>query len=100
MTFDLEEVARAMRAAGQVRPVRVSGWSVDTRTQNPGDVYFALAGPNHDGHNYVDQAFAQAAAGAVVEQGGRADGRECWFRTPCGRCRIWVRGRVRLGVEP
>jgi UDP-N-acetylmuramoyl-tripeptide--D-alanyl-D-alanine ligase len=74
MTFDLQEVARAMQAAGRVEPVRVSGWSVDTRTQNPGDVYFALRGPNHDGHDYVDQAIAQGAAGVVVEQGGGRPG--------------------------
>lgn len=74
MTFDLDEVARAMRAGGEVRPVRVSGWSVDTRTQNPGDVYFALRGPNHDGHHYVDQSFARQAAGVVVEQGSGRPG--------------------------
>jgi UDP-N-acetylmuramoyl-tripeptide--D-alanyl-D-alanine ligase len=74
MTFDLQEVARAMRAGGEVRPVAVAGWSVDTRTQNPGDVYFALRGPNHDGHDYVAQAIAQGAAGAVVERGSGAPG--------------------------
>ena len=26
-------------------PWQVAGWSVDTRTQKPGDVYFALRGP-------------------------------------------------------
>ncbi len=74
MTFDLQEVARAMRAGGEVRPVAVAGWSVDTRTQNPGDVYFALRGPNHDGHDYVAQAVAQGAAGVVVERSSGAPG--------------------------
>jgi UDP-N-acetylmuramoyl-tripeptide--D-alanyl-D-alanine ligase len=74
MTFDLQEVARAMRASGDVRPVSVSGWSVDTRTQNPGDVYFALRGPNHDGHDYVDKAIAQGAAGVVVERAAAVPG--------------------------
>jgi UDP-N-acetylmuramoyl-tripeptide--D-alanyl-D-alanine ligase len=74
MTFDLKEVARAMRAKGEVRPVAVSGWSVDTRTQNPGDVYFALRGPAHDGHDYVAQAIAREASGVVVERGGEAPG--------------------------
>lgn len=74
MTFDLQEVARAMRAGGEVRPAAVAGWSVDTRTQNPGDVYFALRGPNHDGHDYVAQAVAQGAAGVVVERSSGAPG--------------------------
>ena len=68
MTFDLKEVARALRARGEVRPVAVAGWSVDTRTQNSGDVYFALRGPNHDGHDHVAEAFARGASGAVVER--------------------------------
>ena len=63
-----------MRARGEVRPVTVAGWSVDTRTQNPGDVYFALRGPNHDGHDYVAQAIAQGASGVVVERGSGVPG--------------------------
>src|ERR1035437_5552143 len=68
MTLDLQEVARAMRAAGDPRPVKVTGWSVDTRTQNAGDLYFALRGPNHDGHDFAGSAAARGAAGVVVER--------------------------------
>ena len=68
MTLDLQEVARAMRAAGNPPPLKVTGWSVDTRTQNPGDLYFALRGPNHDGHDFVGAAAARGAAGVVVER--------------------------------
>ena len=63
-----------MLAAGNPRPLKAGGWSVDTRTQNPGDVYFALHGPNHDGHAYVAAAVANGAAAVVVERGfGLAD---------------------------
>ncbi|MGA2270942.1 MAG: UDP-N-acetylmuramoyl-tripeptide--D-alanyl-D-alanine ligase [Bryobacteraceae bacterium] len=68
MTLDLQEVARAMRAAGNPPPLKVMGWSVDTRTQNPGDLYFALRGPHHDGHDFVGAAVARGAAGVVVER--------------------------------
>jgi len=50
-------------------PRTVSGWSVDTRTQNPGDVYFALRGPNHDGHDFVNAAIEKGASAVVVERG-------------------------------
>ena len=50
----------------------VAGWSVDTRTQNPGDVYFALRGPNHDGHDFYAAAIEKGASAVVVE---RAAGR-------------------------
>src|SRR5438876_277596 len=45
----------------------VSGWSVDTRSLVAGDLYFALRGPYHDGHDYVEQAIQKGAAGVVVD---------------------------------
>src|ERR1700678_469027 len=69
MTLKLQEVARAIRAEGDPPPVEVAGWSVDTRTQDPGDVYFALRGPNHDGHNFIAAAWEKGAAAVVVEKG-------------------------------
>src|ERR1035438_8883724 len=67
MTLNLPEVARAVGAPGQPPPLAVAGWSVDTRTQNPGDVYFALRGPHHDGHNFIAAAIEKGAAAVVVE---------------------------------
>jgi UDP-N-acetylmuramoyl-tripeptide--D-alanyl-D-alanine ligase len=72
MTLNLQEVARAMSAQGDPRPVQVSGWSVDTRTQNAGDVYFALRGPNYDGHNFIGAAVEKGAAAVVSERGTSA----------------------------
>src|SRR5713101_4357320 len=46
----------------------VSGWSVDTRTLAAGDLYFALRGPSHDGHDYVEEAIRKGAAGVVVDR--------------------------------
>lgn len=46
----------------------VTGWSVDTRTLAPGDLFFALRGPVHDGHDYVNAALAKGAVSAVVEK--------------------------------
>src|SRR3954451_15135822 len=67
MTLNLQEVARAVGAAEHPPPLPVSGWSVDTRTQNAGDVYFALRGPNHDGHKFLTTAIAQGASAVVVD---------------------------------
>ncbi|HXB70733.1 MAG TPA: UDP-N-acetylmuramoyl-tripeptide--D-alanyl-D-alanine ligase [Candidatus Acidoferrales bacterium] len=68
MTLDLQEVADAIGAHGRPAARHADGWSVDTRTQNPGDVYFALRGPNYDGHDYVADAVRQRAAAVVVER--------------------------------
>src|SRR6476661_3533994 len=45
----------------------VSGWSVDSRTLARGDLYFALRGPSHDGHDYVEEAIRKGARGVVVD---------------------------------
>ena len=46
----------------------VAGVSTDTRTIKTGDCFFAIAGGNFDGHNYVHEAFAKGATCAVVER--------------------------------
>src|SRR5579872_2114611 len=46
----------------------VTGWSVDSRTIQPGDVFFALRGPNHDGHAYVAEVFQKGAVGVVADR--------------------------------
>ena len=42
------------------------GVSTDTRTVKSGELFFALSGPNFDGGEFVTQASAKGAAGAVV----------------------------------
>src|ERR1035437_3035559 len=74
MTLNLQDVASAIGAAAHPPPLAVAGWTVDTRTQNPGDVYFALRGPNHDGHNFLSAAIEKGAAAVVVGQGSRPVG--------------------------
>src|SRR5574340_372951 len=68
MKLTLEAVARAIGAIPAPGNPTVSGWSVDTRTQQPGDVFFALCGPNHDGHDHVPEALAKGAAAVVVDR--------------------------------
>jgi UDP-N-acetylmuramoyl-tripeptide--D-alanyl-D-alanine ligase len=46
----------------------VRGVSIDTRTLQPGDLFFAIKGEASDGHAYVERAFEAGAAGAVVER--------------------------------
>jgi UDP-N-acetylmuramoyl-tripeptide--D-alanyl-D-alanine ligase len=69
MILDLQQAAQVIEAIGTPLAVSSSGWSVDTRTQNPGDVFFALRGPNHDGHAFLQAAIAKGAAAVVVDHG-------------------------------
>ncbi len=43
-----------------------AGISTDTRSINAGELFFALQGPNFNGHDYVSKARAKGAAAAVV----------------------------------
>jgi hypothetical protein len=69
MTLEIQELAEAMGTQWNGRARTAAGWSVDTRTQNAGDVYFALRGPNHDGHDFVAAAMEKGAAAVVVGSG-------------------------------
>lgn len=42
--------------------------STDTRTLQPGDLFFAIKGEVYDGHAYVAQAFEKGASAAVVKK--------------------------------
>ena len=46
----------------------VTGVTFDSREIGPGDLFVAMPGTVHDGHKFVDPAFAAGAAGAIVSQ--------------------------------
>lgn len=41
---------------------------IDSRQVQPGDLFFALRGEHHDGHDFVDEAVARGATGLVGER--------------------------------
>jgi len=47
---------------------RVRGFSTDTRTLKPGDLFIALQGKNHDGHTFIPDALGKGAVGAIVSK--------------------------------
>ena len=55
------------------KPWSAAGVSIDSRSVEAGDLFVALEGPNHDGHDFVQAAFDRAAAAAMVSR--RLDGR-------------------------
>ncbi len=46
----------------------ISWVSTDSRSTRLGDCFFAIAGPNFDGHNFLADAFAKGATCAVVSK--------------------------------
>jgi UDP-N-acetylmuramoyl-tripeptide--D-alanyl-D-alanine ligase len=47
---------------------KVTGVTFDSREVQPGDLFVAMPGTVHDGHRFVEGAFAAGAAGAIVSQ--------------------------------
>jgi UDP-N-acetylmuramoyl-tripeptide--D-alanyl-D-alanine ligase len=70
MKLRLAEVADVLGVSAGPRcgDREITGWSVDSRSVEPGDLFFALRGPNFDGHGYVEAALKAGAVGAVVDR--------------------------------
>jgi UDP-N-acetylmuramoyl-tripeptide--D-alanyl-D-alanine ligase len=69
MELSLAQVQAATHAR-MVRPSErvVRGWSIDSRTIAPGDLFFAIRGDRFDGHAFVTDVLARGAAAAVVAE--------------------------------
>jgi MurE/MurF fusion protein len=87
---DREEAAAAVRdrwhrTIGEIAldvPVRVDGEPrrvvsrvvIDSRIAAAGDLYVAIRGDTHDGHQFCDQAIAAGAVAVMVDHAGRPKG--------------------------
>jgi UDP-N-acetylmuramoyl-tripeptide--D-alanyl-D-alanine ligase len=61
------EIAAATGGAASAS-FECAGVTFDSREVAPGDLFVAMPGTVHDGHAFVDKAFAAGAAGAIVSQ--------------------------------
>ncbi|HUG62257.1 MAG TPA: UDP-N-acetylmuramoylalanyl-D-glutamyl-2,6-diaminopimelate--D-alanyl-D-alanine ligase [Methylomirabilota bacterium] len=52
-------------------PAAINGVSIDSRTVEPGEIFFAIAGDRFDGHDFVADALRKGAALAVVSRDRR-----------------------------
>jgi UDP-N-acetylmuramoyl-tripeptide--D-alanyl-D-alanine ligase len=67
MKLALWRVAEFTTGSGDYRPdANATGYSIDTRTIQDGDLFFAVKGERLDGHDYVQQALDRGAVAAVV----------------------------------
>lgn len=46
----------------------ISGFNVDSRTIQKGEVFVAIKGNNFDGHDYINQAIARGASGIMLDK--------------------------------
>jgi len=77
MKLLLSRIAEFIGAAGATGPGATSqcdlrataqGYSIDSRTVQSGELFFAVKGERFDGHDFVEQALSRGAIAAVVEK--------------------------------
>ena len=71
MRWTIAQVAGALgtRPGKELDPVaRVAGVSIDSRTIRAGELFIAIHGPSHDGHDHVVSALERGAIAAVVAE--------------------------------
>ena len=68
MIETLAAAAESMQGVLQGEDREFRGINTDTRAVHSDALFFALQGPNFDGHDYVAAAATKAAAGAVVSR--------------------------------
>src|SRR6266478_363158 len=69
MRWTLLQISKPMLAdiGTELDPMaRVAGYSIDSRTIRAGELFFAIHGPRHDGHDHVAAALERGALAAVV----------------------------------
>jgi UDP-N-acetylmuramoyl-tripeptide--D-alanyl-D-alanine ligase len=59
------EAPASLRDAGSLE---VGGCSIDSRTVSAGELFFAVRGERHDGHDFVEAALKRGAVAAVVSR--------------------------------
>jgi UDP-N-acetylmuramoyl-tripeptide--D-alanyl-D-alanine ligase len=71
MRWTIAQVAGALgaRAGSGLDPLaRLAGVSIDSRTLRAGELFVAIHGPRHDGHDHVPSALGRGAIAAVVAE--------------------------------
>jgi UDP-N-acetylmuramoyl-tripeptide--D-alanyl-D-alanine ligase len=69
MRLSLPRIAEFITATGHFdSSAAAQGYSIDSRTVQTGELFFAVKGERLDGHDFVEQALSQGAIGAVVRK--------------------------------
>jgi UDP-N-acetylmuramoyl-tripeptide--D-alanyl-D-alanine ligase len=69
MKLTLARAAELMQASGSFNAEAIAvGYSIDSRTLQPGELFFAVLGERLDGNDFVDDALSKGAIAAVVRR--------------------------------
>ena len=69
MKLPLSKIEEFLNATGECELKEIAqGYSIDSRTVQPGELFFAVRGERLDGHDFVHQALERGAVSAVVRK--------------------------------
>jgi UDP-N-acetylmuramoyl-tripeptide--D-alanyl-D-alanine ligase len=69
MKLPLSKIEEFLNATGECELKEIAqGYSIDSRTVQPGELFFAVKGERLDGHDFVHQALERGAVSAVVRK--------------------------------
>src|ERR1700723_2180389 len=69
MKLSLSRIAEFVSATGDYESRAIAeGYSIDSRTVQPGELFFAVKGERLDGHDFVEAALSRGAAPAVIRK--------------------------------
>lgn len=69
----LAELANILNVSCSTPKVTFTGFSKDTRTLEPSNLYIAIIGEQFDGHQFVEEAYQKGAAAALVSRPVESD---------------------------
>jgi len=79
--FDPRDIERAigggLNARGRLEPVRRI--VIDSRRVGPGDLFVAIVGSRHDGHDFAAEAIRRGAVGVVASRAPRSGEDGAWW---------------------
>lgn len=69
MKLSLSRIAGLISSSGEIDGNAIAqGYSIDSRTIRPGELFFAVTGERLNGHDFVEQALAKGAVAAIVQR--------------------------------
>jgi UDP-N-acetylmuramoyl-tripeptide--D-alanyl-D-alanine ligase len=66
---DIQRMFGSVALSPEMSEMEPRGYSIDSRTIAPGELFFAIKGEIHDGHRFVRDVLSRGAVAAVVNKG-------------------------------
>ncbi len=70
MKINLNTFLNSIGLDNKVDDIVITGLAIDSRQVKPGDLFFAISGCNHDGHQFIEEAILKGAVAVMCDSAG------------------------------